>query len=316
MAEEISTRQGYANALVFLGKEKKDLVVVDADLSKSTRTEVFAKNHPERFFNVGVAEQDLIGTASGLAISGKTVFASTFAMFATGRAWEQIRNTVCFDELDVKIIATHGGISVGPDGSSHQAIEDIAIMRALPKMRVIVPSDAISTEKLIIKASQTKGPFYIRLGRANVPVLTDKAADVEIGKGIVLREGSDILIVACGVMVFEALKAADILKEKNISVGVIDMHTIKPLDTQLLDKFSKRYKKMVTIEEHSIVGGLGGAVAEYLSETDFFKPFLRLGINDRFGQSGEMEILLEKYKLNAQGIAHSLIEWRRLPVEK
>ncbi len=318
MSEQlISTREGYANALKKLGKENKKLIVIDADLSKSTRTAVFQQEHPERFFNVGVSEQDLMGTAAGFALSGKTVFASTFAIFATGRAWDQVRNTICFDELDVKIIATHGGISVGPDGSSHQALEDIAIMRVIPNMRIIVPCDAGSTEKLIIEASKTPGPFYIRLGRSNVPNITKDDEKIEIGKCREIKKGKDIVLIACGILVFEALKAAELLEGLGISAGVVDMHSIKPLDNGLLQDLIKKYKKIVTIEEHSIVGGLGSAVAEALMESKD-KPisFLRLGIDDQYGQSGEMMELFSKYHLDAQGIVDSINAWRRLPVEK
>jgi transketolase len=307
MTELMATRDGYGNALVKLGAERNDVVVLDADLSKSTRTEMFEKNYPDRFFNIGVAEQDLIGTAAGLALGGKTVFASSFAIFASGRAWEQIRNSVCIDKLDVKIVATHGGISVGPDGASHQAIEDITIMRVIPNIKVVVPCDGISAEKLILEAAETPGPFYIRLGRSKVPKIISVDQEIKIGKGIVLKEGEDVLIISCGMLTPEALGAADILKEKGISAGVVDMHTIKPIDIELLKQACKKYKKIVTVEEHSILGGLGGAVAEALMEIPGQKPdFLRLGLKDEFGQSGEMNQLIKAYGLDSEGIAKAI----------
>ena len=315
--ERIATRQGYAVALKKL-VSNKNIVVLDADLSKSTKTEEFAKLCPERFFNIGIAEQDLIGTAAGLALTGKIVLASSFAMFASGRAWEQIRNSVTIDALNVKIIATHGGISVGPDGASHQALEDVAIMRVLPNMKVIVPSCAVSAEKLILEAIQMPGPFYIRLGRSNVPVITKEEQILNIGKGNILKQGSDILIITCGILTSEAIEASKVLETKGYSVGIVDMHTIKPLDVELIKKISKDYKKIVTVEEHSIIGGLGSAVAEVLAEiSNNYKPdFLRLGVNDTFGQSAEMDILLEKYGLDAKGITNSIINWKRHTIEK
>lgn len=302
---KVATREAYGKALVKLGAENKDVVVLDADLSKSTKTSDFAKEFPERFFDMGVAEQNMIGTAAGLAAAGKIPFASSFAVFATGRAFEQIRNSIAYPKLNVKIAASHAGISVGEDGASHQSIEDIAIMRALPNMKVIVPADATETEQVIKAAAETKGPVYIRLGRLALPVLFDENYSFEIGKANVINEGNDVTVIACGLMVGPALEAANKLKEENISVRVINMATVKPIDKDAIVKAAVETKAIVTAEEHSVIGGLGSAVAEVLAQAE---PTVleMVGVNDTFGESGAPAELLEKYGLTAEGIIEAV----------
>ncbi len=306
MSELIYARDVYGKTLVELGKKDKRIVVLDADLSQSTRTQYFAKEFPERFFNVGVAEQNLMGIAAGLASCGKIVFASTFAMFATCRAFDQIRNTICYNGFNVKIVASHGGITVGPDGASHQAIEDIALMRSIPGMNIIVPCDGPETEKAIIAAYQNIGPFYIRLGRPKVPTVEGKKEFV-FGKGYILKEGKDVTLISTGFMVYQALKASEILKNKGISAKVVNIHTIKPIDKDLILECAQTTKGIVTCEEHSVIGGLGSAVCEVLSEAKVFVPLKRIGVQDRFGQSGSPEELLKEYKLTPSDIAEAAI---------
>lgn len=294
-----STRQAYGEALVELGKINKDVVVLDADLTKSTKTNLFKEVFPERHFNVGIAEADLIGTAAGLAASGKIAFASTFAMFAAGRAFEQIRNTVAYPKLNVKIAPTHAGISVGEDGGSHQSVEDIAIMRAIPGMVVLSPADAIETKKMVFAAAEYNGPIYIRMGRLDVETIFDEATyDFQIGIANTVRDGKDVTIAATGLMTAEALKAAEILEKEGISVRVINVGTIKPLDGETILKAAQETKFIITAEEHSVIGGLGSAVSEFLSEVHPTKV-KKLGIYDKFGQSGKANELLEKYELTA-----------------
>mgnify|MGYP000485635873 FL=1 len=294
-----ATREAYGEALVELGKINENVVVLDADLSGSTKTSVFKKAFPERHFNVGIAEADLIGTAAGFAACGKTAFASTFAMFAAGRAFEQIRNTVAYPKLNVKIAPTHAGISVGEDGGSHQSVEDIAIMRAIPGMVVLSPADAIETKKMVFAAAEYDGPVYIRMGRLGVPVLFDDNYDFQIGIANTLRDGKDVTIAATGLMVAEALKAAEELEKEGISVRVINVGTIKPLDGETILKAAQETKFIVTAEEHSVIGGLGSAVSEFLSEVHPTKV-KKVGIYDKFGQSGTGEELLQKYELTAE----------------
>lgn len=303
---KIATREAYGEALVELGEKIKDLVVLDADLSKSTKTSVFAKKFPERFFNMGIAEQNLMGVAAGLATCGKIPFASTFAVFATGRAFEQIRNSICYPNLNVKIAASHAGITVGEDGATHQSIEDIALMRALPNMVVINPADAVETKKAVFAAAMHKGPVYIRLGRHPVDVIFDESYEFQLGKGVVLKEGEDIAIIATGIMVGEALKAYEELKKENINAMVVNIHTIKPIDKDVILK-TANCKAVITVEEHTIYGGLGSAVAEVLSEE---KPVLlkRIGIEDTFGESGKPEELLKMYGLTADRIVSEAIK--------
>lgn len=300
----IATREAYGAALAELGEKYKDVVVLDADLSKSTKTNDFKKKYPDRFFNMGISEQDMMGTAAGFASCGKIPFASTFAMFATGRAFEQIRNSIAYPKLNVKIAATHAGITLGEDGASHQAIEDVAIMRAVPNMTIINPADALSTRKAIEAAILHKGPMYIRLGRLGVPEVYKNDMDFEIGKGIVLEEGKDVTIIAAGFMVHVALEASDILKKEGISAEVIDMHTIKPIDKEIIINSAKKTGAIVTAEEHNIIGGLGSAVAEVLCE-EYPVPMVRVGIKDVFGQSGKPMELVELYGISSKDVAEA-----------
>lgn len=293
-----ATREAYGEALAELGKINKNVVVLDADLSGSTKTSVFKKAFPERHFNVGIAEADLVGTAAGFAACGKTAFASTFAVFAAGRAFEQIRNTVAYPKLNVKIAPTHAGISVGEDGGSHQSIEDIALMRAIPGMIVLSPADAVETKKMVFAAAEYDGPVYIRMGRLGVPVLFDEDYDFQIGIANTIRDGKDVTIAATGLMTYEAIKAAEELEKEGISVRVINVGTIKPLDGETILKAAQETKFIVTAEEHSVIGGLGSAVSEFLSEVHPTKV-KKVGIYDKFGQSGTAAELLEKYELTA-----------------
>lgn len=305
MVELKCTREAFGSALVELGKNNPNVVVLSADLAGSTKTSEFAKVFPERFFNMGVAEANMMNTAAGLAVSGKIPFATTFAIFASGRAWEQIRNTISYGALNVKIIATHGGISVGPDGASHQGIEDIALMRLIPGMTVLVPADAIETPKAIFAAAEYYGPVYIRLARLKIPVLT-KATDLfVIGKSSVLREGNDATVIACGIMVSSALSAAEMLTQENINITVINCYTIKPLDTKTIISQAEKTKAIVTAEEHLMAGGLGSAVSEVLSQ-NCSVPIEMVAIKDRFGQSGESEELLKEYNLTANDIVQAV----------
>lgn len=298
---KIATREAYGNALVKMGKTNDKIVVLDADLSKSTKTAGFGKEFPERFFNMGIAEQNLYGVSAGLAAAGKIPFASTFAMFAAGRAFEIIRNSICYPKLNVKVCATHAGITVGEDGASHQAVEDLSLMRSLPNMVVLNPSDGVSAEKLLELAADYYGPVYVRLGRSGVPVIYDENATFEIGKSLEVKEGSDVTVIATGIMVNEAMIAAEELAKENISVRVIDMHTIKPIDEDAIVKAMKETKGIVTAEEHSIIGGLGSAVAEVASEKAPGRV-LRVGIMDTFGESGKPAELMVKYGLTSKEI--------------
>lgn len=300
MADKKATRQAYGKALVEIGRTNEDLIVMDADLSKSTMTAEFAKEFPDRFFNMGIAEQDLYAAACGIALSGKTVCASTFAMFAAGRAFEIIRNSIGYTHANVKICATHAGITVGEDGASHQTFEDIALMRTIPGMTVVNPCDAVSCEELMKQVIAMEGPCYVRLGRAAVPVLYDDAGMIKLGKGSWLRRGKDMTIVATGIMVSAALEAAERLAATGIDAGVIDMHTIKPMDEDILMEAAKT-GPVVTAEEHSVIGGLGGAVAEVLSRRCPVKIAM-VGQQDTFGESGKPQELLEKYHMTSSDI--------------
>lgn len=302
MTTMMATRDAYGEALKELGKINNNIVVLDADLSGSTKTANFAKEFPERFINVGIAEQNLVATAAGLATTGKIPFASSFAMFAAGRAFEIIRNSVAYPKLNVKIAATHAGLTVGEDGASHQAVEDISIMRAIPNMVVIHPADGVETKAAIIKAAEYKGPVYIRLGRSKVPVIFDESDyKFELGKGIKMRDGKDVTIIATGIMVSEALEAAKILKEEGIEARVINIHTIKPIDRDIIIEAAKDTRAIVTAEEHNIIGGLGSAVAEVLVES-YPTVMERVGVKDTFGESGNGKELLKKYGLTAEDI--------------
>lgn len=297
----MATRQAYGKTLVKLGAKKDNLVVMDADLSKSTMTAEFSNTYPERFFNMGIAEQNLYGSAAGLALSGKVVCASTFAMFASGRAFEIIRNSIGYTKANVKICATHAGITVGEDGASHQTFEDIALMRTIPGMTVINPSDGVSTEKLLEQAVELQGPCYIRLGRAAVPVFYSQSDEIILGKGNCIREGKDVTIVATGIMVNEAIIAAEELAKDHIDVRIIDIHTIKPIDEEIIIKAAKETGKIVTAEEHSIIGGLGSAVAEVVVRNHPVKMGF-VGQKDTFGESGKPDELKKKYGMTASDI--------------
>jgi len=302
MAEKIATREAYVNALAEFG-EKYDIIVLDADLSKSTKTDTFKKKFPERFINMGIAEANMMSTAAGLATCGKIVFASSFAMFAAGRAFEQIRNSIGYPNLNVKIGATHAGISVGEDGATHQCLEDIGIMRTIPNMVIINPADAVESRAAVEAAIKHNGPVYLRFGRLAVPVLYDQAEyKFELGKGIMLEDGTDVTIIATGLMVPEALEAKKILAQDGINARVVNIHTIKPIDEEIIIKAAKETGAIVTAEEHNIYGGLGSAVAEVLVENSPV-PMKRVGVEDKFGKSGKPKVVLEEYGLTANNIA-------------
>lgn len=299
--EKIPTRFGYADALVKLGEMNKDVVVMDADLSKSTLTNKFSAVYPERFIDMGISEQDMLGTAGGLSLVDKIPFVTTYGVFVAGRAWDQIRTTIAYGNLNVKIGGAHGGISVGPDGATHQALEEITIMRVIPGMTVLAPTDAKETYKATIAAAEMKGPVYLRFGREAVPVITTDETPFVIGRGEVYRDGKDVTIIACGVMVYISLRAAEMLKEKGISARVINLHTIKPIDKEIIIKAAKETGAIVTAEEHSIVGGFGGAVAEVVVES-YPVPMKRVGTLDRFGESGTPEELMAEFNLSENDI--------------
>ena len=301
MAEKIATREAYGNALAELG-EKYDFVVLDADLAAATKTGTFKKKFPERFFNCGIAEGNMMSVAAGLAAAGKVVFASSFAMFAAGRAYEQIRNSIGYPHLNVKIGATHAGITVGEDGATHQCIEDFALMRAIPGMTVINPADAVEARAAVEAAINFYGPVYMRFGRYAVPVINDKESfTFEIGKGKTMREGKDVTIVATGMLVSMALEAAEILKNEGIDAGVINISTIKPIDKDIILEAARKTGALVTAEEHSIIGGLGSAVSEVVCE-GCPVPVVKLGIEDKFGRSGKVPPLMEAYGLTVENL--------------
>lgn len=293
-----ATREAYGEALRELGGQNENIVVLDADLSGSTKTAMFKKAYPTRFFNAGIAEQNMIGTAAGLAAAGKIPFASTFAVFATGRAFEQIRNSVCYPKLNVKIAATHAGLTVGEDGATHQAIEDVAIMRALPNMAVIVPADAAEAAAAVRFAATYEGPMYIRLGRSGVPDVFDGSYEFKFGKAVTIKEGTDVTLIGMGIMTAAAIEAAEMLAEEGISATVLNMPTVKPIDEDAIVAASKATGAIVTCEEHNIIGGLGSAVAEVLAEKAPAR-LVRVGVKDTFGESGKPADLLKKYGLTA-----------------
>lgn len=308
MSKKIATREAYGKALAELASLNENVVVLDADLSKSTKTADFKAVCPERFFNMGIAEGNMMGVAAGLSTCGKIPFVSTFAMFAAGRAFEQIRNSICYPKLNVKVCATHAGLTVGEDGASHQTVEDISLMRSIPNMVVISPADAVETESAIKAIADYNGPCYVRLGRAAVNVIND--ADTykfEIGKGVVLSEGKDITIVATGIMVDAALEAKEILSKEGIAAKVINIHTIKPIDSELIIEAAKETGSIVTVEEHSIIGGLGSAVSEVISEK-YPVPVLKVGVKDVFGESGKPDELLKGYGLTADDVVNKVKE--------
>ncbi|WP_416326404.1 transketolase family protein [[Eubacterium] hominis] len=304
---KMATREAYGNTLAKLASENPNILVLDADLSGSTKSGMVKKNNPKQHFNMGIAEGNMMGVAAGLATSGNIVFASSFAMFATGRAYEQIRNSIAYPKLNVKICASHAGITVGEDGASHQTFEDIALMRGIPNMVVICPADGVEASKAIEAVTAYEGPCYVRLGRSAVETVYEETMEFTIGKGNILREGKKVAIVACGIMVEAALKAYDTLKEQGYEPTVVDMHTIKPIDEELLTSLAENHDLFVTCEEHSVIGGLGSAVAEVLSKKAPRKVVM-VGMQDVFGESGKPAQLLEKYGLSADDIVKAVVE--------
>lgn len=302
-----ATRQSYGEALLELGKENKQIVVFDADLASATKTNLFAKEFPNRFFDMGIAEQNMISTAAGMATCGKIPYASTFAVFAAGRAYDQIRNSVCYPKLNVKICATHAGITVGEDGATHQMIEDISLMRTLPNMTVISTSDDIQTKWAVKEISKINGPVYLRLSRLATPVIYDENQKFEIGKAIQIGEGTDATIFATGVVVSEAIKAKEELEKQGINIRVVDVHTIKPIDKEMIVKCAKETKKLISIEDHSIINGLGTAIADVLTE-EYPCKLIKLGVKDEFGRSGKATELLEHYGLTAKYIEKAILK--------
>jgi transketolase len=308
-----SQRKQYGRALVELGKEHKNLVVLDADLSSSTRTADFAAVFPERFFNVGIAEQNMMDTAAGLAASGKTVFASTFAVFGTGRCYDQIRQSIAYPKMNVKIVVSHAGITVGGDGASHQIIEDIALMRVLPNMTVIVPVDSPETYRVVKTIATTAGPCYVRIGRSDVPTVTDEDTKFEIAQAPVMREGKDVTLIGCGIMVSKCLEAAEELSKHGVDARVVNLHTIKPIDKKTIVRAARETGGVVTAEEHSVTMGMGSAVAMVLVE-NFHVPMKRVGIPDVFGESGACDELMDKYGLTVDNIveaAHDVLKRKK-----
>ena len=312
MVKKVATRESYGNALARLGAENKDIVVLDADLASATKTEIFKKKYPDRHIDCGIAESNMIGVAAGLAAAGKIPFASSFAMFAAGREFEQIRNSVGYPHLNVKIGATHAGITVGEDGATHQCNEDIALMRTIPQMVVMCPSDDIEAKAAVKAAAEYKGPVYLRFGRGACPVINDRPDyKFEMGKGSVVREGKDLSIIATGICVANSLEAAKMLKQDGISAEVINICTIKPLDKDLILSSARKTGKVVTVEEHSVIGGLGSAVGDALGEANPV-PVKKIGMQDVFGESGSAQALLEKYKLDGKGIFEQVKEFLKI----
>mgnify|MGYP004500161953 FL=1 len=302
---KIATRESFGKALVELGKENENVVVLTADLAGATKTSLFEKEFPDRFINVGIAEQNMIGISAGLATTGKIPFASTFAMFAAGRAYDQIRNSVAYPKLNVKICGTHAGVTVGEDGATHQMLEDLSLMRSIPNMTVLCTSDDVQTKWAIKEMAKIDGPVYIRLARVATPVIYDENQKFEIGKMVQIGDGTDATVFATGVEVAEALKAKEELEKENINIRVVDVHTIKPIDREMIIKCAKETKKLITIEDHSIIGGLGTAVCEVLSEECPTKV-VRMGMQDKFGKSGKAEQLLKYFKLDSQAIIEEI----------
>ena len=305
--KKIATRQSYGEELADLGKENKDIVVLDADLSSATKTGIFAKEFAERFINVGIAEQNLMGVAAGLSTFGKISFASTFAVFAAGRAYEQIRNSIAYPNLNVKIVATHAGVTVGEDGATHQMLEDLSLMRGLPNMTVMCTSDDTQTRWAVREIAKIHGPVYLRLCRMATPVIYEKTNKFEIGKGVQIGDGTDATIIATGVTVSEALKAQEMLKENGVNVRVVDMHTIKPIDRELIVKCAKETKRIITVEDHSIIGGLGTAVCEVLSE-EYPTKVERMGVPEVYGRSGKAEEPLKDFKIDSEANVNKVLE--------
>ena len=303
--EKKATRQSYGEALALLGEKNENIVVLDADLSSATKTDIFAKKFPDRFFDMGIAENNMISTAAGLASCGKIPYASTFAMFAAGRSYDQIRNSVCYPNLNVKICATHSGITVGEDGATHQMIEDLSIIRTLPNIKVLVTSDDIQTRWAVEEISKINGPVYLRLARLATPIIYDENQKFEIGKAITIGDGKDATVFAAGVTVYQALIAKEELEKQGINIRVVDMHTIKPIDEETIIKCAKDTKKLISIEDHSIIGGLGSAISEVLTK-EYPAKLIRLGIKDTFGKSGKAEELMEYFGITAKDIIKCL----------
>lgn len=304
---KIATRESFGKALVELGKENENVVVLTADLAGATKTSLFEKEFPDRFINVGIAEQNMIGISAGLATTGKIPFASTFAMFAAGRAYDQIRNSVAYPKLNVKICGTHAGVTVGEDGATHQMLEDLSLMRSIPNMTVLCTSDDVQTKWAIKEMEKIDGPVYIRLARVATPVIYDENQKFEIGKMVQIGDGTDATVFATGVEVAEALKAKEELEKENINIRVVDVHTIKPIDREMIIKCAKETKKLITIEDHSVIGGLGTAVCEVLSE-EYPTKVVRMGMQDKFGKSGKAEQLLKYFKLDSEAIIEKVKE--------
>ena len=307
--KKIATRQAYGEALAELGDKYENLVVMDADLAASTKTAMFGKKFPERFFDCGIAEANMASMAAGLAASGKIVFASSFAMFATGRAYEQIRNSIGYPHLNVKIAATHGGITVGEDGATHQCLEDVSLMRNIPGMVVMVPSDYVEAKAAVQAAVDHNGPVYLRFGRSNVPVINDREAyKFEMGKGIVLKEGKDVTVIATGICVDSALRAEEMLRADGIDAEIINIHTIKPLDEELVVASARKTGKIVTVEEHSVIGGLGSAVCDCICK-NYPVPVMKVGMQDVFGTSASADELMRRFRLDGQGVYEQVKEF-------
>ena len=304
--EKIATRQSYGEALAELGEENKNIVVLDANLSTATKTGIFAKKFPDRFFDIGISEADMIGTAAGMSTTGKVPYVSTFAVFAAGRAYDQIRNSVCYPKLNVKICATHAGITVGEDGATHQMIEDLSMMRTLPNMKVFSPSDDTQTKWIIKRISEVEGPCYVRLARVNTPVIYDENQNFEIGKMIQIGDGTDVTVFATGVTVAETIQAQEELKEKGINIRVVDVHTIKPIDEEMIIKCAKETKRLISVEDHNVIGGLGSAIAEVLTEK-YPAKLERMGIKDTFGKSGNAQKLMQYFGIDKQSIIDKIL---------
>lgn len=300
-----ATRQSYGEALLELGKENKNIVVFDADLSTATKTNIFAKEFPERFYDMGIAEQNMISTAAGMSTCGKIPYASTFAVFAAGRAYDQIRNSVCYPKLNVKICATHAGVTVGEDGATHQMIEDISLMRTLPNMTVLSTSDDVQTKWAVKEISKINGPVYLRLSRLATPIIYGENQKFEIGKAVQIGEGTDATIFATGVTVSEAIRAQEILENKGIKVRVVDIHTVKPIDKDMVIKCAKETKKLISVEDHNVIGGLGSAISEVLTE-EYPVKLVRMGINDTFGKSGKAIELMQYFGITAENIVEKV----------
>jgi len=305
LENKVATRQSYGEVLAELGKENEKIVVLDADLSGATKTNIFAKQFPDRFFDMGIAEQNMMGVAAGMATSGLIPYVSTFAVFASGRAYDQIRSSIAYPKLNVKICATHAGITVGEDGATHQMLEDISMMRTLPNMTVLSVSDDVQTKWAVKEISKIEGPVYLRLARLATPVIYDENTEFEIGKGYQFGEGTDVAVIATGVVVAEALKAQEELAKQGINIRVIDIHTIKPIDKEIIKKAAKETKKIITIEDHNIIGGLGSAVCEVLSE-EYPTKVIRMGIKDTFGTSGKAEELMRHFHITAEDIIEEI----------